>query len=61
MINVYLLKIVYWLFIYISNVISLPSFLSKNPLSHPPFPCIYEGAPSPIHPLWPPCPDIAIQ
>jgi hypothetical protein len=32
-------------FIYISNVIPFPNFLSKNPLSSPLFPC------SPTHPL----------
>jgi hypothetical protein len=33
------------LFIYISNVISIPGFPSENPLSPPPCPC------SPTHPL----------
>jgi hypothetical protein len=32
-------------FIYISNVIPFPGLSSKNPLSHPPSPCLYEGAP----------------
>jgi hypothetical protein len=40
------------LFIYISNVITFPSFLSRNTLSHPhPTPGFYEGAYSPIYPL----------
>ena len=38
----YLLAI---LFIYISNVIHLPNFLSINPCSTPPPPCCYEGPP----------------
>jgi hypothetical protein len=37
------------LFIYISNVIPFPSFPSTNPLSHPPSPRLYEGAPPPTH------------
>jgi hypothetical protein len=37
-------------FIYISNVISFPIFLSKNNLSHTPFPYFYEVLPyQPIH------------
>ena len=35
------------LFIYISSVIPFPGFPSKNPLSHPPSPCFYEGTPPP--------------
>jgi hypothetical protein len=31
------------------NVILFPGFPSRNPLSHPPSPCLYEGAPKPIH------------
>jgi len=41
------------LFIYISNVIPLPSFPSTNPLSPPPSPCLYDGAPSPACPPTP--------
>jgi len=37
------------LFIYISNVIPIPGFSSTETLSHPPFPCFYEGAPHPNH------------
>ena len=48
------------LFIYISNVISFPSFHSSKPLSHPPSPC-YEGAQTPAHPLLPPCPGILLH
>jgi hypothetical protein len=40
-------------FIYISNVVPFPSFPSRNPLFHPPFPCFYEGA----LPKPPPTPD----
>ena len=36
-------------FINISNVIPFPGFPSRKPLSHPPSPCFYEGAPPPIH------------
>jgi hypothetical protein len=35
-------------FIYISNVIPFPGFPFRNPLSHPPSYCLYEGAPPPI-------------
>jgi hypothetical protein len=47
------------LFIYISNVIPLPSFPSTSPLSCPPSPCLYGGAPPPAHtplPQWPSVP-----
>jgi hypothetical protein len=37
------------LFIYISNVIHLPSFPSDKPLFHLPSSCIYEGAPPLTH------------
>jgi hypothetical protein len=40
------------LFIYISNVITFPVFLPQT-LSSLPLPCLYEGAPSPAHPLLP--------
>jgi hypothetical protein len=43
------------LFIYISNVILFPGFPSGNPLSHPPFPCFYEGAHPLTHPLMSLC------
>ena len=36
-----------YLFVYISNVIPLPGFLSTNSLSIPPPLCLYEGAPHP--------------
>ena len=42
-----LLLLLVILFIYISNVILLPSFPSTSPLSLPPSPCLYEGAPNP--------------
>jgi hypothetical protein len=48
------------LFIYISNVIPLPSFPSTNPLSPPLTPCLYEGAPPPAHPLPLQCPSIPL-
>jgi hypothetical protein len=41
------------LFIYISNVIPFPSFPSRRPLSHRPFPFLYEGV-SPTTHLPPP-------
>ena len=39
-------------FIYISNAIPF-QFSPPGPLSHPPSPCLYEGAPSPT-PFFPP-------
>ena len=56
------------LLIYISNVISLPSFLSTRPLTYHPFPCFYEGTlpppsstPPPLtHPLPPHNPSIPL-
>ena len=33
-------------FIYISNVIPFPGLPSRSPLSHPFFPCLYEGTPT---------------
>jgi hypothetical protein len=45
------------LFILISNVIPLPSFPSKNLPPHPPY--LFEGAPTPTHPLLPQCPSIS--
>ena len=39
------------LFIYISIVISFPSFPSANSLSHLPLPCYNEGALPPTYPL----------
>jgi hypothetical protein len=44
-------------FVYISNVISLSGYPSTTPPSYPASPsalCLYEGAPSPPHPLLPP-------
>ena len=37
-------------FIYISNVIPIPSSPSRNTLSHPSYPCLYEGVPPPTPP-----------
>jgi hypothetical protein len=48
-------------FLYISNVIPFPGFPSENSLPHPRSPCFYEGAPPPIHPLPPHCPDIPLH
>jgi hypothetical protein len=42
-------------FIYITNVIPFPGFPSKNPLSHPPSPCL------PTHPFPLPCPGIPLH
>jgi hypothetical protein len=47
------------LFIFISNVIPLPSFPSTSPLP-PPSPCLYEGAPPRTHPLLPQWPSIPL-
>jgi hypothetical protein len=44
--TLFFLFILHILFIYISNII-----LSRNPLSHPPFPCFYEGAAPPSYRL----------
>jgi len=42
----------YWIFIYISNVLSFPGFPQPINLPIPSAtPCIYEGAPPPIYPL----------
>ena len=49
------------LFIYVSNVIPLPCFPSVNPLSHPPLPCFFEGAPPPTYPLLPHHPSIPLH
>jgi hypothetical protein len=45
-------------FIYISNVIPFPGSPPslRNPLSHPPSSCFYEGVPSLTYPLPPPHP-----
>jgi hypothetical protein len=51
--------LVYIFFIYISNIIPLPCFLTLgNTLSPPlsPSPCFYEGVPPLTHPLPPPSP-----
>jgi hypothetical protein len=40
------------LFIYISNVIPFPRFLSRNLISHSPSLCFYDGVPH-THPLLP--------
>jgi hypothetical protein len=44
------LKILYFIYLHF-KCYSLSSFPHWNPLSHPPSPCFYEGAPSPTHPL----------
>ena len=49
------------LFICISNVILFSSFPSKNPLSHPCYPCFYEVDPSPTHLLLSPHTSIPLQ
>ena len=36
-------------FIYISNIFLFPGFPFRNPLSYPPFSCLFEGAPPPTH------------
>ena len=41
--------LLYILFIYISHVNLFLGFHSGKPLSHPPSPCFYEGAPSSMH------------
>jgi hypothetical protein len=38
-------------FIYISNVFPFPGLPFGKPLTHPPFPCLYEGAPPPTTPI----------
>jgi hypothetical protein len=48
-------------FIYISNVFSFPTLPFRNPLSHSPSPCFYEGAPSPSHPLLSSCHSIPLH
>jgi hypothetical protein len=45
--NVFFKFSIRFLFIYISNVILLPSFPFKNPLTHSILPYSYEGAPHP--------------
>jgi hypothetical protein len=41
-------------FIYLHfKVIPILGFPTGNPISHPPFPCFYEGASPPTHPLLP--------
>jgi hypothetical protein len=40
---------IFYLFIYISNVIPFSDFLQRNPLSHPPSSCFYEGVSTPTH------------
>jgi hypothetical protein len=53
----------FWIFyfFYISNIIPFPSFSFGNPLSHPPSSYFYEVAPTPTHPLLPPCPGIPLH
>ena len=36
-------------------------FPLRNPLSSPPSPCFYQGAPPPTHPLLPPCPGMPLH
>ena len=45
-------------FIYISNVLPFPGSPFRNTLSHPSSPCLYEGAPTPTHPI--PSSDLGI-
>ena len=49
------------LFIYISNVIPFPGFPSATPLSHPPLPFFYEGAPPSTYSLLPHRPSIPLH
>jgi hypothetical protein len=55
----YFFFIGYFIYLFISNVIFLPSFPFINP-THLPLPCFYEGAPPPTYPLLPPCPKIPL-
>jgi hypothetical protein len=48
-------------FIYISNVIPFPGFLSGKPLSHSPSPCFYDCVPTPTHQLLPHHSGIPLQ
>jgi hypothetical protein len=48
-------------FIYISNVIPFSSLHSRNLLSNPPSPCLYEGVPPSTYPLPPFCPVIPLH
>jgi hypothetical protein len=57
-VKLFLLDILY---IYSSNIIPFPRFPSRKPLSHPPSPCFYEGAPPHAHPLPPPHPGIPLH
>jgi hypothetical protein len=47
-------------FIYISNVIHIPSFPSANILSHSPLHCFCQAAPTPTYPHLPHCPGIPL-
>ena len=47
-------------FIYISNIIPLPSFPSENTLSHLPYLCFYKGASLPTKQLCHYCPSIPL-
>jgi hypothetical protein len=59
--TIHLLYFLDILFIYISNVIAFPSSLSPNLLTYPTFPCFYESAPPPTHPLPTHCPGIHLH
>jgi hypothetical protein len=59
--NTYFFTFIVILFIYISNVIPLPSFPSTNSLSPPPSACLYEGAPLPTHPLGLQPPSVSLS
>jgi len=53
---------IFFLLIYISNVITFPGSLSINPLSHPPPPSFMRVFLHPsAHPFLPPCPDISLH
>ena len=56
----FLKKILVILFIYISNVITLPGFCSTDLLSQPSFTLLLRGAPPPTYPLPPYHPQISL-
>ena len=60
--NISLIKIILLviLFIYISNLIPIPSFPSTNSHSYPKSPSLYVGVPPPNHPLLPHRPNISL-
>jgi len=50
-----------WIFYLFTFQMLFPSFPSSQPLSHPPLPCFYEGAPPPTHPLLPHWPILPLH